>query len=1679
MSIIDIKVLFEKYGQRDPGLLAPDDQLALKAGLDSIKIIDNKNDAHKFLHLLALLRKAEVKAIGGLGDSAMATITGAFAGGDEGVYAADTDLMNARFIFELVQNVDDCKYEYVNNCTLDIQFDIESDTIRLEYNELGFQPDNVIAITGLGNSTKNHKKAKNLRAESAIDQGDLQEIGEKGIGFKSIFGLAKKVKIKSRYFCFMIERNNFFVPIVDNYSNYTYTNGTILELTLDAGMVEELYNFLKRKYDRLEAVINENPILFLNKLTQIRYTKSNQEFFGFKVSRSSQIGDNIEEDTKIEYFSSFKWKNRTIDAYRFSHNIEYSLEECRSRYGENEDSTRKHKIIVIAPKKADMINQGRIYSFFATSEEIYAPFIIHAPFKLNSGRTRIDSQSQSAVSQNQWFLRTQKETAKMIRHVYERLAVLQGAQIRFYIPKDCLFSTRCVLYSCREISKINILSWNIFEDVNGDYWPANNVCMIDFNANMESLMEIHRLLGIKKRLLRISSKDISLFEDYIEVTRDVQNKLLKCALRDREKTINCLKFIEDYDPKFSVREITGAGLSLDYTQIKEISKFERICAWINKHTFEFMKPGFAGAKIDIDYIGDTKSTLIIKNYCEDYGDAINKDFLNYLNRIKFCEGDFDNSIYLYNAIFGRNMLETLAKAYQRFVPHDKFFSLLLKIEAVSEEIDRLCNRGSDISDYEFLSLLKTHRISQKNTMGTQYASILELIEKSGTSTERFFPEILQNIDDELVENVEIRHDKVSTECKLYVEYDKITFSREKIRAITAIGDSTKKTLLSSHTTGEKGIGFKSVFAFCSNVLIESGNFAFKLLAEKPTVPEPVPNSNYLNGTRMVFTLKPREIRTVVDFLSDEQKLIKTCLCLKQLHTIYINNKKLEIDDKVDRKIVTCGTSRREYLKYIYPIKIEDYLALQQRKRTKNVLEIQKIEYLVPMDDSEFEPCIYSTFPTQEQINIPMIINMPLELDTARERIQEGEWNQEVIRQMMNGLLFVYDNLKNRKKEKLSMFFPIDGKVLNHKYGQSAILLERIAVRPLFKLALKNEYVSLNTGIFSCDFEYMLLERYGSNLDANMKSQLLAIDAESVKRLYLLFPNYIRMRSFDDVCQVVNNLFIKMKKQSNEIIKDKYFRDSLYKFLCDSNTSVNKHKSAHLIKQWEIVPIRLHKKTRYVCYLEDIYAPGSENIDSEKYKILDKQLMSVEIYNQIYSCINETYKPIQVFSKDIVISEFFNEVCSLLKNYNPKDRAEKILAIYNSEKNLFREMYKSRKDFLIERMCFKTRTGRFYEKQNCYACDDLETQQCLDDIIVSKEYTELAKLVKVAMVEEISSYRQIPFEIGRKELAELKNNKHLNKKMELFVSLYLCDNRSNSLRDGMGFFELYSLVPRKVRLGREQPSNSIFITEEILQSYSREINEISINDVPIKFVVRFNSFVFEKDNILSEIENELQLRKESDKISTIMDMLSNCFYASIFRREACCVRTQNKNVLVIDSKITADYDIIDVLKSYFLQYFNTELSVNRNIRLYTRRGFENISTIYSTKEDVIAALPMIAGVNFNNIEEVKDFLCKPLILNGVTYGGYAKTCPLCGARVDTELTGMRIYKTKSNGLIIPLISCSNCYENLRYSSNVNIDTEKLNDGILEMECRINGFEWHISDKTIRLGHRVLIRKMNQK
>ncbi|RFU29542.1 hypothetical protein B7463_g6794, partial [Scytalidium lignicola] len=91
---------------------------------------------------------------------------------------------NARFVFELLQNADDNEFDIARQQGQIpyVSFRVYPDRVEVDCNEDGFTPENIRAICSVGQSSKSSAQGY---------------IGEKGIGFKSVFMYASKVHIQS------------------------------------------------------------------------------------------------------------------------------------------------------------------------------------------------------------------------------------------------------------------------------------------------------------------------------------------------------------------------------------------------------------------------------------------------------------------------------------------------------------------------------------------------------------------------------------------------------------------------------------------------------------------------------------------------------------------------------------------------------------------------------------------------------------------------------------------------------------------------------------------------------------------------------------------------------------------------------------------------------------------------------------------------------------------------------------------------------------------------------------------------------------------------------------------------------------------------------------------------------------------------------------------------------------------------------------------------------------------------------------------------------------------------------------------------------------------------------------------------------------------------------------------
>ena len=106
-----------------------------------------------------------------------------------GTVAEDLNSKQSHFILELVQNADDNKY--AKGVDPSLSFIAERQRLIVVNNEIGFLPEHVAALCSAGESSKKNKAGY---------------IGEKGIGFKSVFKVTDAPEVHSNGFHFQFNR---------------------------------------------------------------------------------------------------------------------------------------------------------------------------------------------------------------------------------------------------------------------------------------------------------------------------------------------------------------------------------------------------------------------------------------------------------------------------------------------------------------------------------------------------------------------------------------------------------------------------------------------------------------------------------------------------------------------------------------------------------------------------------------------------------------------------------------------------------------------------------------------------------------------------------------------------------------------------------------------------------------------------------------------------------------------------------------------------------------------------------------------------------------------------------------------------------------------------------------------------------------------------------------------------------------------------------------------------------------------------------------------------------------------------------------------------------------------------------------------------------------------------------
>lgn len=276
------------------------------------------------------------------------------------------------FLLELIQNADDAKYEGKPA----ISFHIYQDYFEIEYNELGFQTEDVIAITDTGASTKTASK---FAANSFI--------GEKGIGFKSVFALAREVHIHSGPWHFKLNKNNYIVPEI--LANTHETEGTKLRIYFSNTDSIELVSLELNKLltERLES------FLFLQRLNIFSLTDHRKELPVKHILDIEKYGSRslVLSATPVGIERAYALFEGEIE-------FEGKLVGMRwERMGSQHSLKRQLKVAVMLDPALNSAEFGRLFCYLPTEVKLPVPLFLQVDGHLKADRERLHD-----IQNNEW-----------------------------------------------------------------------------------------------------------------------------------------------------------------------------------------------------------------------------------------------------------------------------------------------------------------------------------------------------------------------------------------------------------------------------------------------------------------------------------------------------------------------------------------------------------------------------------------------------------------------------------------------------------------------------------------------------------------------------------------------------------------------------------------------------------------------------------------------------------------------------------------------------------------------------------------------------------------------------------------------------------------------------------------------------------------------------------------------------------------------------------------------------------------------------------------------------------------------------------------------------------------------------------------------------------------------------
>ncbi|MGN1191427.1 MAG: hypothetical protein ACI4S0_02040 [Dorea sp.] len=367
-----------------------------------------------------------------------------------------------RFVYEFIQNVDDCVFPKGTVPALKVDLDVEQGKITFNYNEVGFNRDDIASLTYFGGSNKRNKFDP-MPTENGVF--NREKTGRKGRGFKSVFSLPGKdiiVHIQSGNFAFKFaKRLGSIIPIWEDVDNTGIQGTRIIVEGINANDAGDIYEKLYSMFciGNKANLFSKCPLLHLRRLDSITVSNGKDKFeIGLQIHEgifSSSIYDATDMDIVSGILNEGKlvtgaWETGKIwISQNGAINDEYEIGRYTSIFKntspEIDGINRSHQyetgvISIVTPLiKGDnsVFKRGGLYCTLPLDgNEISIPWAINAPFVTDSGRNAIAGEKNDS---NIRIIRAIRD--KGITGIMKRLRCIPDISIVSYISgqQDRLF----------------------------------------------------------------------------------------------------------------------------------------------------------------------------------------------------------------------------------------------------------------------------------------------------------------------------------------------------------------------------------------------------------------------------------------------------------------------------------------------------------------------------------------------------------------------------------------------------------------------------------------------------------------------------------------------------------------------------------------------------------------------------------------------------------------------------------------------------------------------------------------------------------------------------------------------------------------------------------------------------------------------------------------------------------------------------------------------------------------------------------------------------------------------------------------------------------------------------------------------------------------------------------------